>query len=636
MTAGAVALGGAGLAAAAGGGSGGSSGAAAPAPSVASPAAPTPIVSPTPSPAPAPAPTPTPSPSPSLIHNFSEYTAAINGGGATAATNATMAGTSSVMDISGGFSRSVLPQTLADLRPSMMYSVAGANVTAINDGGISVDSQGNPSGDSTVNAHANAAGGTSSLLWMQAMAVHDQASQGQLLAIASSSASGAGSDAEIGIQHVSMTIAGAGAINDRQDLAATATAGGVAHTLIGDVSMSVDSTAVGTDAAPVAAEAHMGFGEGQNPGILATADGVGSIADVGVAGNVSLSGQGDDVYVFNSGLFAQGTNGGSAVTDVAGNLSLSADGRAAHSYVLVDASTDAVAGSAGDVHIHGNVDLDSTGTEAALTRAAVRADGNGTVEIDGHLDVDSSATSATSFMQVISQGSASHIHVDSLGMSMDGAGHGWMDLYTDHSGGLDIGSVTLSAASGADIGLHVQQANDATSGVVDTTFLAHPDGTANVSIGAANLSGAGEINMFLTSQTFGAINQAAGLGQLNLHYQLADQDFAGIGSVPLTTINGAAGNNDGVIYNGVAADSTNFTDAGSFNTLADLNAGLNAALDGTHKYVFAVYTGTEDINGNGIADDHNAGVLAYDDNGAGMTSVLMLPGVTHLTPTNIA
>ncbi|MBV8030817.1 MAG: hypothetical protein JO035_04860 [Betaproteobacteria bacterium] len=587
-------------------------------------------------PAPTPTPTPTPTPSPSLIHNFGDYVAATNAGGATAPTNATLAAGSSVMDISGGFSRSVLPHTLADLRPSMMYNVAGANVTTINDGGISVDLQGNPSGDSTVNAHADAAAGASSLIWMQAMAVHDSASQGQFRAIASSTANGAGSDAEIGIQHASMAIGGTGAINDREDLSATATAGGVAHTLIGDFSMSVDSTAAGSAAAPVAAEAHMGFGEGQEAGMLASADGAGSMADLAVTGNVALSGQGDDVYVFNSGLFAQGTNGGSAITDVAGDVTFSANGRSAHSYVLVDASTDAVAGSAGDVHVHGNVDLQSIGTESALTRAAVRADGTGTVEIDGHLDVDSSATSATSFMQVISQGSASHIDVGSLGMTMDGAGHGWMDLYTDHGGGLDIGSVNLTAASGADIGLHVQQANTAATGTVDTTFLAHADGTASVSISAVNLAGAGQINMFLNGQTFGTINQAAGFGQLALHYQIADQNFAGIGSAPLTTINGASGTNDAVMYNGVAADGTNFTDAGSFDTLAALNAGLNAALDGTHKYVFAVYTGTEDINANGVADDHNAGVLAYSDSGNGMTSVLMLPGITHLTPANIS
>ncbi len=240
-------------------------------------------------------------------------------------------------------------------------------------------------------------------------------------------------------------------------------------------------------------------------------------------------------------------------------------------------------------------------------------------------------------MQVIAQGGTGEVSIGSLDMSMQGIVHGWMDLYTDHSGGLSIGAVNLSAlAAGSDISLHVQNANDAVSGNVDSTFLAHTDGTANVSIATANVGGAGEVHMFLNSQTFGTINQAASLPRLDVHYQLADQDSAGVGAAPMTTINGFTANNDAVIYNGVAADATNFTDAGSFSSLAALNAGLAAALDGTHKYVFAAYNGTEDINHNGIADDHGSGVLAWDNNGIGITSVLMLPGVTTLTASDLS
>ena len=74
----------------------------------------------------------------------------------------------------------------------------------------------------------------------------------------------------------------------------------------------------------------------------------------------------------------------------------------------------------------------------------------------------------------------------------------------------------------------------------------------------------------------------------------------------------------------------------AFDSLTSLNAGLDAALDGTHKYVFAVYDGTQDINHNGIADDHGAGILAWDDNGTGVTSVLMLTGVTTLAANDLA
>src|SRR5258706_5659401 len=578
-----------------------------------------------------------PTASATQIHNFGEYMSVVNSGGATAAANAFVVpgpGPTSVVDISGGFSRSALPHTLTELRPMTTYNVTGASVATINDGGIAVDLQGNP--DTHVNAHSNATSG-SNLMWMQNLSLRDQVGQGATIATASATAAGAGSDAEIGIQHVAMAIAGSGGLNERTDLAATATGGASAHTLVGDVNLHMDSSAIGTSAAPIAAQIHMGAGEGTQPGIIASASGAGSSATVGVTGNVALSGHADEVYVYNSGVFAQGTNGGSAHTDIGGNISFDSNGRDAHSYILVDASTDAAAGSAADVHIHGNVDLESVGTEQALTRAAVRADGGGTVEIDGHLSADSSAPAASSFMQVIAQGGTGEISIGSLDMSMHGVGHGWMDLSTDHSGGLSVGAVNLSAtAAGSDISLHVQNANDAVNGIVDGTFLAHTDGTANVSIATANVGGEGEVHMFLNSQTFGTINQAASLPRLDVHYQLADQDAAGVGSAPMTTINGFTASHDEVIYNGGLADATNFTDAGSFTSLDSLNAGVNAALDGTHKYVFATYNGTEDINHNGVADDHGSGVLAWDDNGIGITSVLMLPGVTTLTASDLS
>jgi len=411
-----------------------------------------------------------------FIEDEFKHWASLSGRSATAATNATGSvrpdGTVNV-DISGGVSRSVLPKTLADLRP-MTYNVSDASAATINDGGIVVDLQGNP--DALVTAHSDAGAGASNLMWMQTLAVRDQAGQGETHATAAATATGAGSDGEIGVQHLSMALAGSGALNGRTDLAATATGGGSAHTLVGDVTLSVDSRGTGTNAAPVSTQVHMGQGEGVVPGILSSATDAGSSANVGVTGNVSLSAHGDDVYAFNSGIFAQGMNGGSAHTDIGGNLSFASDGRAAHTYVLVDASTDGAAGSAADVHVHGNVDLQSTGTEWALTRAAVRADGTGTIEIDGHLSADSiGPASGTSFMQVIAR--RGDVGIGAVDMSMDVGGRGWMDLYTDHSGGLSVGAVNLSATAGSEINLHVQNANDAVNGFVDSTFVAHTDGT---------------------------------------------------------------------------------------------------------------------------------------------------------------
>lgn len=581
----------------------------------------------------APAPMPT---SPVVIHGFSDYVAAVNqSGGATMATTATATGippgaTTPFLDVSGGFARGALPKTLADLRP-MNYNVSGTNVTSINDGGIVVDQQGHP--DATIVAHSDATAGASNLMWMQTLAVRNfTAGPGgtPTVSTAAANASGAGSDAEIGVQHLSMDATLAGAAAGQTNFAATATDGAAAHAFAGDVHLSVNSSGIGTAAAPVTSQIHMGFGEGEQPGILASAAGAGSTASTSVAGDVSLTGHGDEIYVFNSGVFAQGTNGGSAHTDIGGNMLLAADGRDAHSYVLIDASTDGSAGSAGDVHIHGNVDLRSTGTDSGLTRAAVHADGGGTVEIDGHLGVESDGSLADSSMQVTATGTG-HVSIASLNMVTNGASHGWMDLYTDHSGGLSIGAVNVSTTAGSDVTIHVQNTNPPDPDGGNSSFIAHGDGTANVAIATANIGGAGDAYLFLNTQTFGTINQAASLERMDLHYQLADQNFAGVGSAPMTTINGFSGAHDEVMFNGVAADATNFTDAGRFSSLDALNAALDNDLNGTHKYVFAVYDGTQDINHNGVADDQGAGVLAWDDNGSGVTSVLMLPGVATLT-----
>src|SRR5207237_458181 len=126
-------------------------------------------------------------------------------------------------------------------------------------------------------------------------------------------------------------------------------------------------------------------------------------------------------------------------------------------------------------------------------------------------------------------------------------------------------------------------------GFVNSTFLAHTDSAVNVSIGTANVGGAGEVHMFLNSQTFGTINQASSLTMLDVHYQLADQDFAGVGAAPITTINGFSASHDDVIYNGVNADAPNFFDAGHSDSLTSLNPRLDTELDGTYNHALAVH-----------------------------------------------
>jgi hypothetical protein len=161
-----------------------------------------------------------------------------------------------------------------------------------------------------------------------------------------------------------------------------------------------------------------------------------------------------------------------------------------------------------------------------------------------------------------------------------------------------------------------------------------------VSIGILNANGQGDVHLNLDSQAIGTINQAASLEWLDIHYQLADRDATSIGSgaanANVTTLNGFTAAHDSIVFNGAAATDASLAQAGSVGgTVADLAAALDARLDATHQYVFATYTGTGDINGDG-ASDQNAGVLAFDADGIGITAVLLTPGVTSMSAADLA
>jgi hypothetical protein len=184
----------------------------------------------------------------------------------------------------------------------------------------------------------------------------------------------------------------------------------------------------------------------------------------------------------------------------------------------------------------------------------------------------------------------------------------------------------------------VQHANPAVGGFTGEGFVAHAAGVdGGVSIGTVNLHGQGDVHIFLDTQAIGTINQDPGVNLVDLHYQLADLDSAGIGSgARVTAINGFSADHDAVIFNGGAAGAANFAALpGSYADLAAMNADINTRLDGTVKYVFAVYGGAADINGDGRVDT-NSGVLAWDDDGIGMTAVLLTPGVTTMAPADLS
>jgi hypothetical protein len=216
------------------------------------------------------------------------------------------------------------------------------------------------------------------------------------------------------------------------------------------------------------------------------------------------------------------------------------------------------------------------------------------------------------------------------------SGHGWLDIYSDHDGGIAIGDINVLVGALSDARIHIQDANLAASGgTVDATFREHAASSASMMLGAMFLNGQGEVYLNLGTQALTTINQGTDIAQLDLNYQLADQDVS-FTTVPITTITGFTGAGDAVSFNGATPAATNFTDAGSFTSFTAMATAMDAALDGTHKFVFASYDGTEDINRNGIADDEGSGVLALDDDGSGVTALLVLPGASPLTAADLA
>ena len=118
---------------------------------------------------------------------------------------------------------------------------------------------------------------------------------------------------------------------------------------------------------------------------------------------------------------------------------------------------------------------------------------------------------------------------------------------------------------------------------------------------SATFTGAGDVYMELEEQIFGSMNATALTGGLELALMFGDEDFATLGAVPFTTINGFNGGTDRVVFNNSSASAANFTTVGNQTTAAALFAALDGALDGTNDYVFALYNGA-DINGDALMD----------------------------------
>jgi hypothetical protein len=323
--------------------------------------------------------------------------------------------------------------------------------------------------------------------------------------------------------------------------------------------------------------------------------------------------------------------------DIGGSIVVSSTADQARSYLYMAAIGNG--GGTADIHVHGDVSLTSTsglsGSAAAtLNEAGIRAVGDATVEIDGVLSTTLNGhDNSMNEFQIISTGNG-QVDIGSINYSNNGV-HGWIDIYSDHLNGIHIGDVTMNVAAGSDARFHLQDA-DAAFVTTDQTLMYHANPNTNIQMGDLYLTGGGSSYLYLRSTDVDTIHVSPASGDVHIWYEsIANRGT--LADAPVDIIAGFDASKIELTFERIHADSSNFADIGTFTTMAAMNAAVMQSLDTDgHTYVFAVYNGTEDINHNGVADDAGQGVLAMDTDHVGVDMAVMLPGVTHITPTDLS
>src|SRR6185436_7394423 len=104
-----------------------------------------------------------------------------------------------------------------------------------------------------------------------------------------------------------------------------------------------------------------------------------------------------------------------------------------------------------DIHVHGNVTVSvhsgSTSSDAEPV-TGIRAVNGGTVVIDGDFSSISSGTVQNRFQLISENGST--LKVGNVNFDNTGSIHGWIDIYNDHDGGMQLGNINITVGQNAD------------------------------------------------------------------------------------------------------------------------------------------------------------------------------------------
>jgi hypothetical protein len=351
--------------------------------------------------------------------------------------------------------------------------------------------------------------------------------------------------------------------------------------------------------------------------------------EAGIASG-SATGQGTGVLIFDSltvtatGADAFGKiapEGSSSVT--VGSAAVAATGSDGPSGLLVS-SRQVSEVSVGNLSVNGTGAAGDVGVQIAAHNASSIDVGNVSLTLDhasGFVDVfaddnltaetidDATVSVGDIEVTVVGEGSEARISVQQFFPQL-----GSFEIHWASSAETVMGDVSASVGAGASVLVTLGNVN------ADLARLASFDGL-------------GDVSMTLSEQTFGAIDVDALDGAFALGMNIEDLDAATLAGTPHTIINGFEGDTDNIVFNLDPADAADFRAIADQTTAQGLFNALSTALNGTVDYVFAVYSGA-DITGDGVAET-NLGVLAYDVDGNGITSVLYMPGVTELSAADL-
>jgi len=346
------------------------------------------------------------------------------------------------------------------------------------------------------------------------------------------------------------------------------------------------------------------------------------------------------VSAYFDSVYAYASSAGIATVNVNGDIRVSAmnnltGGTSGDAYVSIS-SINAGAGDVGvaTVNINGDVYLTASASDYAQAKMYVSAyassqDSEAIVNIG---DINLTATGEDSyawFEAYVYGNSYSGIEEINLGNITMAAEEVSLSLTNDnayddlHPGSLNVGNIDITLAESGDTSgyasVYIRNVDyDASRSL---TITGGADSSADIYLDSQNDNNLSVGRIDLTDMADADVQL-----QIGTYFSGYDNDNSNFGDMKYSTIYGwdALDASSSIQFGNVAVVAGNFDDLNTTeSSLSGLWTALNSALDGTDEYVFTQINEVTagDVNGDGYTDTH-LGVLAYDEDGTGVSGLL--------------